>query len=230
MNNKNKDFDILFGKTKKHLQLIGENLYVHSEIITPFNELVNLGKKNGFNIKIASGFRSYDRQLEIWEQKVNGRKPILDDFENEININDLTKNELLFKILRWSAIPGASRHHWGTDIDIYETTCLPEGYSISLTNKEVCLGGILFDFHEWLGELIDSNKSFNFIRPYKQDFGGVHPEKWHLSYSPISEDLTQAFSYDTFLELMKKNIISLHDEILKNSELIYQKYINLIKT
>ena len=35
-------------------------------------------------------------------------------------------------ILEWSALPGASRHHWGSEFDVFDLAALPEGYRVQL--------------------------------------------------------------------------------------------------
>jgi len=36
----------------------------------------------------------------------------------------LRASEKIASILRWSALPGTSRHHWGTDLDIIDAKAL----------------------------------------------------------------------------------------------------------
>jgi len=52
------------------------------------------------------------RQAEIWNAKAAGLRPVLDANEQPIDTGTLSERELVFAILRWSALPGASRHHW----------------------------------------------------------------------------------------------------------------------
>ncbi len=44
-------------------------------------------------------------------------------------LSDLEKCKAM---LRWSAVPGASRHHWGTEIDIFDPDLLPENTPLLL--------------------------------------------------------------------------------------------------
>ncbi|NIM47861.1 MAG: D-alanyl-D-alanine carboxypeptidase family protein, partial [Gemmatimonadales bacterium] len=86
--------------------------------------------------------------------------------------------------LRWSALPGASRHHWGTDLDVYDLAARPEGYEVELIPEEVDAGGMFGPLHEWLDGRIAADAAFGFFRPYERDRQGVAPERWHLSYAP----------------------------------------------
>jgi len=81
-----------------------------------------------------------------------------------------------------------------------------------------------------LDEKIKTNNSFGFFRPYdtEKSSGGVGIEKWHISYSPVSNKLLNDYT----LELFKKNInqanILLKTELLQNANFIYEKYVKNI--
>ena len=49
--------------------------------------------------------------------------------------------ERIEAILPWSALPGASRHHWGTDVDLIDRKATPPGYRVQLTPEEFEPGG-----------------------------------------------------------------------------------------
>ncbi|MEM8562953.1 MAG: M15 family metallopeptidase, partial [Pseudomonadota bacterium] len=91
-------------------------------------------------------------------------------------------------ILRYSALPGSSRHHWGTDLDVYDAAAIEPGYRLQLSPQEVETGGVFDAMHCWLDECMATGASFGFYRPYHIDRGGVAPERWHLSYAPIATD------------------------------------------
>ena len=82
-----------------------------------------------------------------------------------VDIEALTPWELAQAILRWSALPGASRHHWGTDFDIYDRRAMPEGYQIQLTPDEVEGAGLFAPMHNWLDDFLNSDQT-HFYRPY----------------------------------------------------------------
>ncbi|SPY94009.1 D-alanyl-D-alanine carboxypeptidase [Proteus mirabilis] len=65
----------------------------------------------------ASFIRSFERQLAIWNGKFEGTRPVLDAESQPIDIQTLSEGQRCEAILKWSALPGASRHHWGTEID-----------------------------------------------------------------------------------------------------------------
>lgn len=140
----------------------------------------------GFELAIASSFRSYQRQLAIWNGKVRGERKVTDDAGSEIDLATLSPQQQLHAILRYSAIPGTSRHHWGTDLDVFDAAALPRDYRLQLSPQEVAAGGMFDALHCWLDQRMAAGECHGFYRPYASDRGGVAPERWHLSYAPLA--------------------------------------------
>ena len=93
---------------------------IHRDLVGPLAAMRQAAQKEGFDLAVASGYRSFDRQRAIWNAKANGGRPVLDKNENPLDIDALDAVDLLKAILHWSALPGGSRHHWGSDFDIYD--------------------------------------------------------------------------------------------------------------
>ena len=83
---------------------------VHRDVVSPFEELRRAAAAERFDLRIASAFRSFDQQRTIWNEKATGRRAVLDGDAVRIDITRLSEAELVWAILRWSALPGASRH------------------------------------------------------------------------------------------------------------------------
>jgi len=214
----------LFGASHQHLvSCPGNNLKIHPQILNPLIELTDKAKSAGFDLRVASAFRSFERQLLIWNNKVSGLRPVLDKTGTAIDINSLNDDEKVFTILHWSALPGASRHHWGTDVDVYDASRMPEGYELQLTLEETENGGPFAEFHQWLTQELQGGSSF--FRPYIPDAGGVSPEPWHLSYAPLAHSFATQLSEDMLREKIQATDILLKDNILKNLEYIFNNYI-----
>ncbi len=115
---------ILTGQTDGHLCAPGNaealGVRVHREALEPFRRLQREARTAGFDLRILSGFRSFEEQLAIWNGKATGKRAVLDSAAVPLDITRLSERELVFAMLRWSALPGASRHHWGTDLDVYD--------------------------------------------------------------------------------------------------------------
>jgi LAS superfamily LD-carboxypeptidase LdcB len=159
---------------------------VHRAVIEAWQQLASAARAAGFDPVIASGFRNYQRQLQIWNAKASGERELLDTVGQPLDRRDLSEWEFVQAILRWSALPGASRHHWGTDIDVYDRAAVAEDYTVQLTPAEVADDGPFGAFHRWLDQRIANGESYGFFRPYAEDCGGIAPERWHLSYAPMA--------------------------------------------
>jgi len=198
---------------------------LHPEAHDAFLHLQSDAKnEEGIDLQIASGFRSFERQLAIWNRKMNGELPVLDDHGKALDVRALTERERVFAALRWSALPGASRHHWGTDVDVYDAAVtLPEGYRLQLTQQEA--HDYFHHLHHWLDERIASNTAHGFFRPYAEDRGGIAPELWHLSYAPVANIFHKAFSIDELAGILRATDIALKEVILQNLPEIHQRFI-----
>jgi len=193
--------------------------------VSPFLRLRDDAEVAGFDLRVLSGFRSFDRQISIWNRKATGALAALDSAAVPLDIERLSERELTYAILRWSALPGASRHHWGTDIDVYDENARPEGYEIDLVPAEVEAGGMFGPFHEWLDERLADETCHGFFRPYDDDRGGVAPERWHLSHAPVAVPHERAFSADHLRTTLSASDIELKDTILDHLEDIYRRFV-----
>ena len=222
--------EIITGSTETHLvlldkhQAIAENQFIHKQVLQPFIDLQRAAQKAGFDLKICSGFRSFDRQLLIWNGKASGMRPIMDPFGKPINIQNLSSWQKIQAILRWSALPGASRHHWGTDFDIYDAKAMPEDYQIQLSPAEVQGNGIFAPMHDWLDDYLGSQQT-GFYRPYKFDKGGIAPERWHLSYRPVADQYAEQLNSEMLCAKIKNSNLMLLDVVLEHLDDIFLRYI-----
>jgi LAS superfamily LD-carboxypeptidase LdcB len=176
----------------------------------------------GIDLDVVSGFRDFNHQLAIWSGKFNGSRPLLDAFGVEINRADLYESALIDAILTWSALPGASRHHWGSEIDVIDTAALPAGSRPQLTSMEFAAGGCFERLNGWL----DSNmRRFGFFRPYATFQGGVQPEPWHLSYAAVSIPALQALSLDVLREALEGADLPGKQTVLARLPELYDRYV-----
>ena len=216
-------FEFLTGRENKFLKDLetnGTTLTVHQEIIPSFLKLKKHLEQFNINLSLVSGFRSFDHQLKIWNAKARGERVLYDKEENELIYKDLSPNEIMHAILRWSALPGASRHHWGSDIDIYD-------HNIK-TKKEVdlTLNECQQDFKELYSQIDPFLNECGFYRPYDKDRGGVSPEPWHLSFKSLSQGYLEQYTIDFFKKSVSETQgMLLKDEVLNNLEELYHTYI-----
>lgn len=217
--------DILTGKTQNHLVLYEKSqLFVHKDMASSLNALREAAEKAGFDLALASAFRGFEHQLKIWNAKAQGLRTLLDDHGNALDFASLSPREIVYAILRWSALPGASRHHWGSDIDVYDLSRKPEDYKVQLIPQESEVGGPFYEFHQWLDLNLDK---FKFYRPYAEDTGGIAPERWHLSYAPISTSYQKNLTFDLLEQVIKESEIELKEIILQELPEIYARFIDI---
>ncbi len=219
------NIDILLGKTQEHLvPLAGTKCLVHQQMLHDLLKLQQDAKKDGFDLQIASAFRDYDRQLKIWNAKAIGERPLFDDQERPLNYSELSPTQIVFAILRWSALPGCSRHHWGSDIDIYDGNSQAAA-DVKLVPSECVGNGPAAKLHEWLDTQLANKNAFGFFRPYVTDKGGISPERWHLSYYPISRRIIDVYTFSVFKRNIQDSNVMFKDIILDNADEIFQRYI-----
>lgn len=214
---------VLFGQTQNHvIKPDSQQRQIHQQVAPAFEKLQERAKQAGFNLTIVSGFRSFEQQLAIWNNKFSGLRPILDHDSQPIDPAILTEEEKVFAILRWSMLPGASRHHWGTEIDVCDYQALPKNYQLQLIPQEYDEGGYLAAFSVWLD---DNIADCGFYRPYDQDRGGVSREPWHLSYAPIAIQAQKEQTLTLLTETIRDADIYGKAAILANIEQIYTQFV-----
>ncbi len=222
------DLDSLTGKTDVHIDRDRLPVPLHRDVVAPFRALQRDARAAGFDLQPVSGFRDFARQLRIWNAKAGGERPVLDATGVPLALQSLSPPERVFAILRWSALPGASRHHWGTDIDIYDAAAVPAGYRVQLTPVEVADDGVFGPLHRWLDSAIASGHSHGFVRPYGVDRGGVAPERWHLSYAPIAMACQAQLSEQVLAAaVLDTPDLSLRDTIAEQWTTIFRRFIDV---
>jgi LAS superfamily LD-carboxypeptidase LdcB len=152
-------------------------------------------------MRVASAFRSYDRQLDIVNAKWLGHRPVLNDEGLDLHRAAVSDADWLAAILRFSALPGTSRHHWGTDFDIWDRSAVTDDYAPQLLASEYQSDGVFAEMNAWLDDQISADNAEGFYKPYDVDRGGVAPEPWHISYRPVAEGYHRQLSLSDCLPL-----------------------------
>lgn len=153
--------------------------FLRKEVVEAWLRLFDAAKRDGLELKVISSTRNFERQKQIWENKWTGRT-----LTNGRNLaeGNLSAEEKASLILRYSSMPGTSRHHWGSDLDI---NSVEEAYF------EEERGKIEYD---WL--CLNAQK-FGFFQPYTAKGtgrnSGYEEEKWHWSFAPVSVPFLDAY-------------------------------------
>ncbi|NJC25916.1 M15 family metallopeptidase [Neolewinella antarctica] len=155
----------------------GDPYLLHRETYVAFEKMHAAAKADGVTLTMVSATRNFARQKQIWEAKWNGQRLLEGTQKADVVYPDPADRARA--ILRYSSMPGTSRHHWGTDIDLND---LENSYFASGTGKKV---------YDWL---TTNGVTYGFCQPYtaKGDGrpNGYEEEKWHWSYVPLAARLT----------------------------------------
>ncbi len=216
---------MLTGKVRDHIkQYVNPRFDLSPVVAQAYFRLAEKARSCGINPVPFSSFRDFDSQLRIWQYKSQGKRPILTQ-EGVLDINQASEEEIIHGILRWSALPGASRHHWGTEIDIVDAAVVEKGYKVQLIPQEYEKGGVFYDLAQFLETEM---ASFGFFRPYAIDKGGVNCEPWHISFISLAEEAQSLLDINVIYETISKTELFGKSWLLANLDLIYTKYITNI--
>ena len=100
-----------FGLTTEHVVETACGAMMQEDAARSFYALQTRAQHAGFQLSIASSFRYYERQLAIFNAKWRGERQVLDDKNLRLLREDYSDEAWLHRILRFSALPGTSRHH-----------------------------------------------------------------------------------------------------------------------
>ena len=151
--------------------------FLRKETYEAFVKMAAAAKKDCVYLFIISATRNFEAQKKIWENKWEGRTLV--EGKNLTTVADPKERARL--ILLYSSMPGTSRHHWGTDMDLN-----------SLDNSYFEKGEGL-KIYLWL---VTHAAKFGFCQPYTSKANGrtgYEEEKWHWSYLPLSGMFLKAY-------------------------------------
>ncbi len=146
-----------------------ESAWLRIEAASAFEEMADSAALDGIRIFVISATRNHEYQADIWKRKWESRSG--DPVDKALSI------------LEYSSMPGTSRHHWGTDLDI---NSVEPSYFESGQGAKV---------YEWM---VENAHKFGYFQPYTaQTKGrtGYNEEKWHWSYQPIARKLLKAYNH-----------------------------------
>lgn len=212
----------LTGQSRAHIVDLDEpRCTLHYEAVCSFLAMCDAARHVGIDLQVRSGFRSFDTQVQIWNRKWRGERILLDRDGTPLQHDSLSADELIEAMLTWSALPGGSRHHWGSDLDLVDAAAIPPGYEVQLVPGEYSAQGIFARLNTWLD---DHAGQFGFFRPYATDRGGVSPEPWHLSYAPISLPAQETLSLSTLRAVLENSALEGKAQVLSRLPEIYTRF------
>jgi LAS superfamily LD-carboxypeptidase LdcB len=162
---------------QKYLGYKNSVMTVRGETAVAFMKMSDAAAKDGVTLQVVSAMRTFDQQRSIWESKWNGHRST---HEGRLS-REMSGLEKAKIILTYSAMPGTSRHHWGTDIDINNTR--PEYFATSQGRN----------VYAWLQ---NNAHNYGFCQTYAQQNPageGYSIEKWHWSYMPLGKKFLDVY-------------------------------------
>ena len=140
-----------------------DGIYLRTEVLLACGQMRADAAADGVTLVIRSATRNFDYQKGIWERK--WERPQYMGWQAVDKARD---------ILTYSAMPGASRHHWGTDIDFnsFENDWFESGEGADVYAWLTAHAGE-YGFHQ-----VYDDKSTGRT--------GYELERWHWSYLPTA--------------------------------------------
>ena len=216
----------LTGQARTHVASVqNPDCVLHEHVVRPFLNLRNAALADGFDLSPVSSFREFDRQLKIWNGKFSGERPMLDASGRSIDAHSLSASERVAAILQWSALPGASRHHWGTDLDLIDRNATPANYRPQLTPEEFAPAGPYARLGQWL----DANAArFGFFRPFRGVLSGVQPEPWHYSFAPVAENARRDLTPEVLRSALASAALLGKQQVLAQLDELHARFVTSI--
>lgn len=176
---------------KADIPLFGKDINLRKEAHDAFVAMKKAAYQDGIDLKIVSSYRSFEQQEAIFERKYI-------QYTDDEGMEPL---DAVDKIIEYSTIPGTSRHHWGTDIDITDGYRKTEG-DVLLAEK-FQPGGPFELLKSWM----DTHAgAFDFHLVYTDNpkRRGFKYEPWHFSYAPLSVPMLASFRRKNLVHLMEQ--------------------------
>jgi LAS superfamily LD-carboxypeptidase LdcB len=187
--------------------------------------LVAAAASAGMELAAVSAYRSFATQEAIWNAKWRGERPVLNRAGESVEMARLNDADRVAAILAWSALPGASRHHWGTEFDVIDRAALPKGYVVQLVPAEYAPGGPFAKLGRWLD---DNLEGLGFHRPYRRDLGGVAPEPWHLSCTAVAGEASRRLRLAHLHEAVASSSMEGRAAVLAELPALYERYVRRV--
>lgn len=213
----------LTGRTRTHIvELEVPRCALHYAAVASFLAMRDSAARAGLDLAAASSFRDFERQELLWNRKWRGERPLFDREGATIDPSTLDDSARVDAILCWSAIPGGSRHHWGTDVDVIDRAAMPQGYQVQLLPGEYAKGGVFERLAAWLDEHMGR---YGFYRPYGTGGLGAAAEPWHLSYHPVARRALEALTLPVLRRAVAGSALLGKERVLERLPEIYTRFI-----
>lgn len=188
-------YEELIGKGNP--QLYGDGFLLRREAFDAFEKMRKAALEDHISIQVVSSYRNYAHQNRIWERKYKNYSQ-----------QGLSPEDSIQKIIEYSTIPGTSRHHWGTDMDIIDANVPQPKHVLNPNHFEAA--GSFVHLKKWMDE---HSRTYGFYLVYTDTptRKGFKYEPWHYSYKPLSQNYLRAYRKLSLKEILQKENLLGHE-------------------
>ncbi len=170
------------------------NIMLEFETLQAYRQMKEEAARDGIQLQTISGFKSFEYERNIYESEYYS---LSRDGYSDIDIFNT--------ITTYAPIPGTSRYHWGTEIDVVDLAIdMPHGYLIDEENY--IEDGIFYHLTQWMEQ---NATKFGFYQPYTNDSyrKGFAFEPWHYSYRPAATKIIKQININALTEKIRQQDI-----------------------
>ncbi len=186
--------------------------YAQRAVMESFWKLKQKAAQEGWHLILVSGYRSFNHQRHIWNH-----------FDSLYKKTDnLADKDRVRAVMSLVSVPGLSRHHWGTELDISEASLRGQ-----LVNVHPDTPNKVVQFYDWMEQ---NAPIFGFCKVYLGKRGAVRDEPWHWSYIPFSRVYQKQFmAIKDFHAIMSDKVANV-GYLMKNFRKILKQEIRSINS
>ena len=201
-------------------------------------ELTQAARADGIDVWARSGHRTFGQQRYLWNAKYRGHEDVrwIDGSRTTLD-EAMGSEERVRRILAYTAFPGTSRHHWGTDVDIaqaYSDRCADYLLSHVPAGDGAAVGEAAGDdpwaeaeaeclpVQQWLAA---HAQEYGWCLVYDVARGGFQPEPWHWSYLPFAVPALARYVAEVTPDLLRDRDIDADQVVLDDFAAYRDKYL-----
>jgi LAS superfamily LD-carboxypeptidase LdcB len=197
--------------------------------------LSRAAKADGVDCWARSGHRSLRQQRYLWNARYRGQEDVrwTDGRRAPLDAT-MSPEERVRQILGYTAFPGTSRHHWGTDVDIAQS--YGDHCADLLLSRAAGSGGEgganggatspreadCLPVQRWLAE---HAAEYGWCLVYDVGRGGFQPEPWHWSYLSFAVPALARYMEEVTADLLRDRDVDGDTVVLDDFEAYRQRYL-----
>jgi LAS superfamily LD-carboxypeptidase LdcB len=213
----------LTGRARTHVRQYAQPRFAaRPEVAAAFLAMRAAAARDGIDMVPIASWRPIEAQVRNWNRKFAGEATLYDCDGRPRDHAVLAPEAIVRAILAWTGLPGATRRHWGTDIDVFDRAAQPPGYRTKLLPDEARADGVYARLHAWL----DVHAArFGFFRPYRTRRGGMCPAPWHLSHAPSAAAAQAALHVDMVARAVRASDLLGRDLVLEMLPTLFRDHV-----